>query len=53
MSTSGQERLLKPRPGSPRRWSRVRGSAAEARASPRGRVWRRGPMKKREGVRGR
>jgi hypothetical protein len=43
-----QEGLLKLRPGSPRRLSRVRGSAAGARASRRGRVGRRGPMKREE-----
>ena len=52
MSTRGQEGLLKPWPRSPRQWSHMRGSTAEAQASDWGRVRRRGLMKTRErGVR--
>jgi hypothetical protein len=48
VSASGQERLLKPWPGSLRRWSHAQGSAAEAWALGQGCIWWQGPMKKRE-----
>ena len=45
---SGQEGLLKPWPRSPRRWSHMQGSTAEAQASDWGYVGQRGLMKIRE-----
>ena len=44
----GQKGLLKPQPGSPRRWNCTWGSAAEAWASDRGCIGQQGLMKTRE-----